>query len=63
MLDQIVFFYVVSIIYFLPSIIGNKSKFFPKIFTINLFLGITIIGWFYAFKIQHDERKKRKIFW
>lgn len=33
---------------FLPTILGRKKPNILTIFLINLFLGWTIIGWFYA---------------
>jgi threonine/homoserine/homoserine lactone efflux protein len=44
----IVFFIVGFFIYFLPSFIGRKKKNALGIFLLNLFLGITFVGWVVA---------------
>ncbi|HEY5391970.1 MAG TPA: superinfection immunity protein [Hanamia sp.] len=39
---------IVSVLYFLPTIIGFKKKNATAIFILNLFLGWTFIGWVVA---------------
>ena len=35
----------ITLLYFLPSIIGHKKRDFTGIFILNLLLGWTVIGW------------------
>lgn|SRR5690554_2496494 len=39
---------VLVVFYLLPSIVGNKKNNFKAIFTLNILLGWTLIGWVVA---------------
>jgi hypothetical protein len=42
------FLLFVTLLYFLPSIIGHKKRDFTGIFIVNLLFGWTVIGWIIA---------------
>ena len=41
-------FGIILFLYFIPSIVGRHKRNFWAIFALNLFLGITFIGWVIA---------------
>jgi hypothetical protein len=43
-----IFFALITVMYFLPSILGHNKRNAAGIFLVNFFLGWTIIGWVIA---------------
>jgi len=54
----ILFLLIGFFLYFLPSFIGRKKKNALGIFLLNLFLGITFVGWVVAlvWSVTKDEK-------
>jgi len=47
-MEGFIYFAIIVLIYFLPSIIGKNKKNASAILVLNLFLGWTFIGWVVA---------------
>ena len=47
-METIVILFLVAALYFLPAIVGRKTKYSSGILLLNLFLGWTVLGWIAA---------------